>query len=138
MREFRGGARFSEKLLAHIGCLGLLRRQHFDGHGTIQGNLAGEIHHTHPAPADLPFQRIAAGKGHLQLHQLDRKWLVHQVYLGPHVSSVLKRHNVLPLPDSFSGVGSRRGPDGNHVGGIKARTHRSDQTANSFPLGSLK
>ena len=85
MGQFRRRARFAQEPLPQLGVRRLRGRQQLDGDGTVEAHFARQVHHAHPAPAQLPFQRVAARDGGLEVEEqaIRRAGLAHASMIGP-------------------------------------------------------
>ena len=63
VRELGGGLGLPGESLPDILLKGELGGQHLDGHPALEPLVTGAVHHAHPAPPDLAFDRIRVSQG---------------------------------------------------------------------------
>ena len=86
MREPGGGARLSEESLTKFLHAREAEREDLDRNVSVELNVAGEIHDSHPATTQLALERILAGESRLQLKEFVRR-LSHSESPARHTAS---------------------------------------------------
>ena len=65
VRERRGRPGLAEEAFAELRPDGQLRRQHLDGHGPVEREIAGEIDRAHAAATELALDGVTGAQGAL-------------------------------------------------------------------------